>query len=95
MDPHRAGSEEPDGTSAPPRPGGKQLNSPPAASPSPRDQGCLAHPGVDQMEIDLPAVSLIVLPAALDHVAVLADGRGEALVEGLALAPKRGTGATL
>jgi hypothetical protein len=47
----------------------------------PRDPGCLAHPGVDQVEVGLPAVSLVVLPA-LDPVAVLADGCGEALLKG-------------
>src|SRR5215217_3947249 len=47
------------------------------------DSSCLAHPGVDQIEVGLPAVSLVVLPAALDPVAVLADPCGEALVEGL------------
>ena len=54
----------------------------------PRDPGCLAHPGVGQVECSLPAVSLVVLSAGLDPVAVRADGRGEALVEGLALAPE-------
>src|SRR5215203_3595330 len=48
----------------------------------------LAQSAVDQIEVGLPAVSLVVLPTALDPVAVLADGRGEALVERLALAPE-------
>src|SRR5829696_75402 len=48
----------------------------------------LAQSAVDQIEVGLPAVSLVVLPTALDFVAVLADGRGEALVERLALAPE-------
>src|SRR5215210_9050906 len=48
----------------------------------------LAQSAVDQVEVGFPAVSLVVLPAALDFVAVLADGRGEALVERLALAPQ-------
>src|SRR4029450_10552518 len=63
-----------------------QLTSEAAGSfPSTAD---LAPPGVDQVEVGLPAVSLVVLPAALDPVAVLADGCREALVEGLAIAPK-------
>src|SRR5215213_7948104 len=48
----------------------------------------LAQSAVDQIEVGLPAVSLVVLPVALDLVAVVADGRGEALVERLALAPQ-------
>jgi len=36
----------------------------------PRDPGCLAHPGVGQVEYSLPAVSLVVLSAGLDPVAV-------------------------
>jgi hypothetical protein len=48
-----------------------------------RDPGCLAHPVVDQIAVSHPAVSLVLLPATLDPVAVLADGRGEAPVEEL------------
>src|SRR5215211_6460544 len=48
----------------------------------------LAQSAVDQIEVGLPAVSLVVLPATLDFVAVLADGRDETLVERLALAPQ-------
>src|SRR5215208_6270712 len=54
----------------------------------PGDPRHLAQSAVDQIEVGLPAVSLVVLPAALDLVAVVADGRGEALVERLALAPQ-------
>jgi hypothetical protein len=52
-------------------------------STQPQVPRCLAQHGVDQVEVGLPAVSLVVLPAALDPVAVLADPCGEALVEGL------------
>ena len=55
----------------------------PRSITQPRDPGCPAHPVVDQIEVSLPAVSLVLLPATLDPVAVLADGRGEAPVEQL------------
>src|SRR5688572_331472 len=80
LDPHLARVS----ISAPSRQAAQSLGS----ITQPGDPGCLAHPGVDQVEIGLPAVSFVVLPAALDLVAVLADGRSEALVEGLALAPE-------
>src|SRR5215217_2905757 len=60
---------------------------PPARSAR-TDSSCLAHPGVEQVEVGLPAVSLVVLPAALDPVAVTANGLREALVEGLTFAPE-------
>src|SRR5207247_7608099 len=43
---------------------------------------------VDQVEIGLPAVALVELPAPLDPVAVVADAGGEALIERRALAPE-------
>src|SRR5262245_55664392 len=44
--------------------------------------------GVDQVEVGLPAVALVELPAPLDPVPVLRDPGCEALGEGLAVAPE-------